>query len=65
MINPVTQSFVKSTTTKVGQNGKETKTNEVQKVEDERVSKIAKEVEKGEYKLDTKATAEAVTDSLL
>ncbi len=65
MINPITQSFVKSTTTKVGQNGKETKANEVQKVEDERVSKIAKEVEKGEYKLDTKATAEAVTDSLL
>ena len=65
MINPITQSFVKSTTTKVGQNGKETKANEVQKVEDERVSKIAKEVEKGEYKLDTKATPEAVTDSLL
>lgn len=65
MINPVTQSFVRNTATKVEQSNKETKTNETEKVEDVKVSKIAKEIEKGEYKLDTKATAEAVTDALL
>ena len=43
---------------------KETKANEATKVEDKKV-KIAKQLENGEYKLDLKATAQAVTDALL
>ena len=38
--------------------------NEATKVEDKKV-KIAKQLENGEYKLDLKATAQAVTDALL
>lgn len=64
MINPVTQSFVATSVgSKVEQN-KETKANETTKVEDKKV-KIAQQLESGEYKLDLKATAEAVTDALM
>lgn len=64
MINPVTQSFVANVTSKQVEQNKETKANEATKVEDKKV-KIAKQLENGEYKLDLKATAQAVTDALL
>lgn len=64
MINPVTQSFVANVASKQVEQNKETKTNEATKVEDKKV-KIAKQLENGEYKLDLKATAQAVTDALL
>ncbi|GEM_PF-4212064 len=64
MINPVTQSFVANVASKQVEQNKETKANEATKVEDKKV-KIAKQLENGEYKLDLKATAQAVTDALL
>lgn len=64
MINPVTQSFVANVASKQVEQNKETKANEATKVEDKKV-KIAKQLENGEYKLDLKATAQAVTDTLL
>lgn len=64
MINPVTQSFVANVASKQVEQNKETKANEATKVEDKKV-KIAKHLENGEYKLDLKATAQAVTDALL
>lgn len=64
MINPVTQSFVANVASKQVEQNKETKANETTKVEDKKV-KIAKQLENGEYKLDLKATAQAVTDALL
>lgn len=64
MINPVTQSFMANVASKQVEQNKETKANEATKVEDKKV-KIAKQLENGEYKLDLKATAQAVTDALL
>ena len=64
MINPVTQSFVANVASKQVDQNKDTKANEATKVEDKKV-KIAKQLENGEYKLDLKATAQAVTDALL
>ena len=64
MINPVTQSFVANVASKQVEQNKETKANEATKVEDKKV-KIAKQLENGEYKLDLKAIAQAVTDALL
>lgn len=64
MINPVTQSFVANVASKQVEQNKETKANEATKVEDKKV-KIAKQLENGEYKLDLKATAQAVIDALL
>lgn len=64
MINPVTQSFVANVASKQVEQNKEAKANEATKVEDKKV-KIAKQLENGEYKLDLKATAQAVTDALL
>lgn len=64
MINPVTQSFVANVASKQVEQNKETKANEATKVEDKKV-KIAKQLENDEYKLDLKATAQAVTDALL
>ena len=64
MMNPVTQSFVANVASKQVEQNKETKANEATKVEDKKV-KIAKQLENGEYKLDLKATAQAVTDALL
>lgn len=64
MINPVTQSFVANVASKQVEQNKETKANEATKVEDKKV-KIAKQLENGEYKLDLKAAAQAVTDALL
>ena len=64
MINPVTQSFVANVASKQVEQNKETKANEATKVEDKKV-KIAKQLENGEYMLDLKAAAQAVTDALL
>lgn len=66
MINPITQSFVANVIPKkVEQEDKTTKTNEAGKMEDKKVSQIAEQIQKGEYKLNTRATAEAITDSLI
>lgn len=66
MINSVTTSFVGSLNTNVTQqSNRETKINETQKTENERVAKLAQQIKNGEYKLDMKATAEAIADSLL
>lgn len=66
MINPITQSFVANVTPKkVEQESKTNKTNETGKMEEKKVSQIAEQIQKGEYKLNTRATAEAITDSLL
>lgn len=66
MINPVTQSFVANVAPKkIDQEGKATKANEAGKMEDKKVSQIAEQIQNGEYKLDTKATAEAIVDSLI
>ncbi len=65
MINPVTQSFVATNVSnKKVEQDKDTRTNEAAKVEDKKV-KIAQQLEKGEYKFDLKATAQAVADALL
>lgn len=66
MINPITQSFVANVTPKkVEHESKTNKTNEAGKMEEKKVSQIAEQIQKGEYKLNTRATAEAITDSLL
>ena len=65
MINPVTQSFIATNVSnKKVEQDKDTRTNEAAKVEDKKV-KIAQQLEKGEYKFDLKATAQAVADALL
>lgn len=66
MINPITQSFAANVAPKkIDQESKTAKANEAGKTEDKKVSQIAEQIQKGEYKLDTKATAEAIADSLL
>lgn len=66
MINPVTQSFSSTVGSKqFDPANREVKTNESVKVEDSRVSKIAEQIERGEYKVDLKATAQAVADALI
>ncbi len=66
MINPIKQSFVANVAPKkIEQEGKTNKTNEAGKVEEKKVSQIAEQIQNGEYELDTKATAQAITDSLL
>lgn len=66
MINPVTQSFVANVAPKkIDQESKANKTDETGKMEEKKVSQIAEQIQKGEYKLNTRATAEAITDSLL
>ena len=65
MINPVTQGFTSNVSaTKIEQNT-QTRTNQSEKVENDKLSRIADQIKKGEYKLDLKATAQAITDSLL
>lgn len=44
---------------------KETKTNDTQKAENDKASKIAEQIKNGTYKIDTKATAAAIADSLI
>ncbi len=66
MINPLQQSYVANATlNNTTKTDKETKTNETQKTENDKVSKIAQEVKSGAYKIDLRATASAMADSLL
>lgn len=67
MINPISQSYTAQTSSILNTNktDKETKTNQTQKAENERVSKIAEQIKNGEYKIDLKATANSIADSLL
>lgn len=64
MISSVKQGFVASTATSVSGANKEAKTNETQKTANDKVSRIAEQIQKGEYKFDLNATAQAVADSL-
>lgn len=65
MINPIQQNYVANTALNSSKTDRETKTNETQKMENDKVSKIAEQIKNGSYKLDMKATAEAVADSLI
>lgn len=65
MINPIQQSYVANTALNSSKTDRETKTNETQKAENDKVSKIAEQIKNGSYKLDMKATAKAVADSLI
>ncbi|EMG4586234.1 flagellar biosynthesis anti-sigma factor FlgM [Campylobacter coli] len=61
MINPIQQSYVANTALNTNRIDKETKTNDTQKTENDKASKI----KNGTYKIDTKATAAAIADSLI
>ncbi|EAH9555270.1 flagellar biosynthesis anti-sigma factor FlgM [Campylobacter jejuni] len=65
MINPIQQSYVANTALNTNRIDKETKTNDTQKTENDKASKIAEQIKNGTYKIDTKATAAAITDSLI
>lgn len=67
MINPIQQSYVANSTSvnKADREAKETKTNEAQKTENSKASKIAEQIKNGTYELNLKATADAIADSLL
>lgn len=65
MINAITQGFAGSTSNNIAQKNKELQTNQTQKAEDNKLERIAKELEAGSYKVDLKATAQAITDTLL
>ncbi len=65
MINPIQQNYVTNSTLNTTRTNKETKTNDTQKMENDKVSKIAEQIKNGTYKIDTKATAEAIANSLI
>ncbi|EAK0934070.1 flagellar biosynthesis anti-sigma factor FlgM [Campylobacter jejuni] len=65
MINPIQQSYVANTTLNTNRIDKETKTNDTQKTENDKASKIAEQIKNGTYKIDIKATASAIADSLI
>lgn len=66
MINAVKQGYASSVAnTSLNRADREVKTNESQKSENDKLSRIAEQIKKGEYKLDTAATAESIADSLL
>ncbi|TQR34562.1 hypothetical protein DMB92_00935 [Campylobacter sp. MIT 99-7217] len=66
MISGINQSYASSiNNANINKTDKESKTNETQKTENTKLAKIAEQIKNGEYKLDTKATAEAIADSLL
>ncbi|AHW92472.1 flagellar biosynthesis anti-sigma factor FlgM [Campylobacter jejuni] len=65
MINPIQQSYVANTTLNTNRIDKETKTNDTQKTENDKASKIAEQIKNGTYKIDTKAMAAAIADSLI
>ncbi|EAJ4942972.1 flagellar biosynthesis anti-sigma factor FlgM [Campylobacter jejuni] len=60
MINPIQQSYVANTALNTNRIDKETKTNDTQKTENDKASKIAEQIKNGTYKIDTKATAAAI-----
>ncbi|EAJ1922368.1 flagellar biosynthesis anti-sigma factor FlgM [Campylobacter jejuni] len=65
MINPIQQSYVANTALNTNRIDKETKTNDTQKTENDKASKIAEQIKNGTYKIDTKATAAVIADSLI
>lgn len=65
MINAINQSFVANTSNTIAQNNKDLKTNQAQKAENDKLERIAQQLKNGEYKIDLKATAEAITESLI
>ncbi len=65
MINPIQQAYVANATLNTAKTDKEAKTNETQKTENDKVSRIAQELKNGTYKIDLKATASAMADSLI
>ena len=65
MINSIQQSYVANAALNTNKTDKETKINETQKMENDKVSRIAQEVKNGTYKIDLKATASAMADSLI
>ncbi|ENN8897787.1 flagellar biosynthesis anti-sigma factor FlgM [Campylobacter jejuni] len=65
MINHIQQSYVANTALNTNRIDKETKTNDTQKAENDKASKIAEQIKNGTYKIDTKATAAAIADSLI
>lgn len=54
MINPIQQSYVANTALNTNRIDKETKTNDTQKTENDKASKIAEQIKNGTYKIDTK-----------
>ncbi|EAH8788127.1 flagellar biosynthesis anti-sigma factor FlgM [Campylobacter jejuni] len=65
MINPIQQSYVANTTLNTTKTDRETKTNDTQKTENDKAARIAEQIKNGSYKIDTKATAQAIADSLI
>ncbi|EAI4427282.1 flagellar biosynthesis anti-sigma factor FlgM [Campylobacter jejuni] len=65
MINLIQQSYVANTALNTNRIDKETKTNDTQKTENDKASKIAEQIKNGTYKIDTKAAAAAIADSLI
>lgn len=66
MINAVKQGFVASTNiSNSNQVNKEVRTEGTQRVENDRLSKIAQQIKNGEYKLDMSATSKAIADDFL
>lgn len=66
MINPIQQTYVANMTTlNANKTEKEVKTNDTQKTENDKASKIAEQIKNGTYKIDIKATATAIADSLI
>lgn len=66
MINGIKTSYVVSTANQsVNANNKESKTNEAQKLDNDKLSRISQQIKSGEYKFDLNATASAIADSLL
>ena len=54
-----------NTTLNTTKTDKETKTNDTQKTENDKAARIAEQIKNGSYKIDTKATAQAIADSLI
>ncbi|WP_297194010.1 flagellar biosynthesis anti-sigma factor FlgM [uncultured Campylobacter sp.] len=66
MINAVKQGFVASANiSNSNQVSKEVRTEGTQRVENDRLSKIAQQIKNGEYKLDMGATSKAIADDFL
>ncbi|ELU7403447.1 flagellar biosynthesis anti-sigma factor FlgM [Helicobacter pylori] len=64
MINPIQQSYV-ATTLNTNRIDKETKTNDTQKTENDKASKIAEQIKNGTYKIHPETMAVAIADSLI
>lgn len=66
MINPVKQGYLSSiAAVDTNKSDKKIKLDNTQKTENEKVAKIAEQIKSGEYKIDLKATASAIADSLI